>query len=109
MTWQVLILPAAEDELDKLPAKEADAIGKAVEKLKTSGPRLGYPHTSAIKGARKLRELRPRQGDSPWRAFYRQIGQVLVIAAIGPEAKVDPKEFQRALDAAEERLEDLED
>jgi hypothetical protein len=65
VTWQVLILPAAEDELGKLPAKEADAIAKAVEKLKTSGPRLGYPHTSAIKGARKLRELRPRQGNSP--------------------------------------------
>jgi len=67
--WQVLILPAAQDELDKIPAKEAVAIATAVEKLKASGPRLGYPHSSAIKGARKLRELRPRRGDSPWRAF----------------------------------------
>jgi hypothetical protein len=38
-------------------------------KLGAYGPSLGYPHTSAVLGAEKLRELRPRAGRSAWRAL----------------------------------------
>jgi hypothetical protein len=60
-------------------------------------------------GADRLREIRPRRGNSPWRVFYRQVGPVvLVVAAIGPEAGVDSQRFRRAIAAAEQRLKALE-
>ena len=79
------------------------------DKLRAIGPALGYPHTSNIESAVNLRELRPRQGRSPWRGFYRQIGQALVIGAIGPEANADPKGFTRAVKWAQERLDDVQE
>ena len=80
----------------------------AFEKLEVYGDRLPFPHSSRVKGAAQLRELRPRAGRSPWRAFYRRVGDVLVIGAIGPEARVDPRGFGRAIRAAEARLTRLE-
>ena len=69
---------------------------------------LGAPHTSQVKGS-SLRELRPRRGSSPWRALYRRVGDVLVIAAIAPEAKVNPRGFARGVRAAETRLSEIEE
>lgn len=96
--------------MSKIPAREKVAIDTALDKLRAVGPVLGFPHTSAVRGSdRTLRELRPRQGRSPWRAFYGQIGTTLVVAAIGPEAGVDPRGFTRAVKSAERRLEEIEE
>jgi hypothetical protein len=86
----VHFLPAARDELDSLPVPERRAMDHAVEKLQALGAQLPFPHSSHVEGAVKLFELRPRAGRSPWRAFYRQVGAAMVIAAIGPETNVDP-------------------
>ena len=105
----MLVHPDAEVELSKIPAREKVAIDTALDKLRAVGPALGFPHTSAVRGSdRTLRELRPRQGRSPWRAFYGQIGDALVVAAIGPEAGVDPRGFTRAVTSAQRRLDDVE-
>lgn len=80
----------------------------AFEKLEAVGERLGHPHSSAVKGAEGLRELRPRGGRSPWRAFYRRIEDVMVVAGIGPEAEVDKRGFGRAVKEATDRLSNLE-
>jgi hypothetical protein len=88
---------------------ERNALHNAVAKLEAIGPALGYPHTSAVRGTTNLRELRPRAGRSPWRALYRQIGDRFVIAAIAPEAQVDPRGFARACAAAQARLNKLEE
>ena len=109
MVWDVVVTPDAEVELLKLPSRERRAVDTALVKLREIGPQLGFPHTSAVVGADRLREIRPRQGRCPWRAFYRQVGSVLVIAAVGPEAQVDHREFQRAVAAAEVRLAEIED
>lgn len=81
----------------------------AAAKLEAIGPALGYPHTSAVQGASHLRELRPRAGRSPWRALYRLVGDRFVIAAIAPEAQLDPEGFTRACGAAAKRLKELEE
>jgi hypothetical protein len=81
----------------------------AVEKLTVFGPALPFPHSSAIQGAERLRELRPRSGRSPWRGFYRRLGDLLIVAAIGPEAGVDKRGFDRAVAAAITRLAELEE
>jgi hypothetical protein len=104
---EVVFHPAARAELDRLRESDPDeyaSIQVAVEKLRTMGDRLPYPHSSSVRGASKLRELRPRSGSSRSRAFYRRIGAVIVIGAIGPEAKSDPRGFRRAIANAEERL-----
>jgi len=107
--WVVAYLPDAEKERAVLPKAERAALINADAKLGAFGPRLGYPHTSAVRDADKLRELRPRAGRSAWRALYRQVGEVFVVAAIGPEAQSDPRGFERALRRAVQRLDRLEE
>jgi hypothetical protein len=81
------------------------AMLKALERSELHGDVLGYPHTSAVKGATAtLRELRPRAGRSSWRALYRRIGSELVIGSIGPEANVDTARFRQAVNLATNRL-----
>ncbi|MGH3694366.1 MAG: type II toxin-antitoxin system RelE/ParE family toxin [Pseudonocardiaceae bacterium] len=107
--WSVVYLEEVQLELAGLPKVERNAVIRAVEKLETFGPQLGYPHTSAVRGYAGLRELRPRAGRSPWRALYRRVGEVFVVAAIGPEAQSDPRGFDQATRRAGARLEKLEE
>lgn len=100
---EVAYFPDAEDEVAGLPPQERVAMLNVVEKLQQLGERLPFPHSSGVRGT-KLRELRPRAGRSPWRAFYRRVGDILVIGSIGPEAKQDKRGFARAVDAAEQRI-----
>ncbi|WP_406060635.1 type II toxin-antitoxin system RelE/ParE family toxin [Micromonospora sp. NBC_00860] len=95
-------------ELQAISAIEQAAIGHAVEKLESLGPNLGYPHSSKIRTADNLRELRPRGGRSRWRVFYTQVGEAFVVGAIGPEASVSQRHFARAVAAAERRIKDVE-
>ncbi len=104
----VLFHPAAEAEIASLPDEEKVAMVHAVEKLEVMGLRLCFPHQSGVSGTRGLRELRPRGGRSQWRAFYRQIDDVIVIGGVGPEAKVDRRRFDRAVKAAQRRLDMLD-
>lgn len=92
-----------------MPKAERAALINADAKLGAFGPLLGYPHTSAVRGAEGLRELRPRAGRSAWRALYRQVGRIFVVAAIGPEAQSDSHGFARAVRRALERLSEVEE
>ncbi len=109
MLWNVYLHPGAEAELRELSLVERNAMLNAIEKLEAAGPGLGYPHSSAVRSAVRLRELRPRAGRSPWRAFYRQIGRAIVIGAIGAEALASPRAFDRAVGRAVARLAEVED
>lgn len=100
--------PAAAQEYRLLPEREREAMLHAREKLEAVGGRLGFPHSSAVQGADRLRELRPRAGRSPWTGLYRRVGSDFVLAAIGPEATVDPRGFRQAVRAAEDRLVEVE-
>lgn len=103
------MLDDAVRELQAIPDREQVAIQVAIEKLRLFGQSLGHPHSSQIKGT-TIRELRPRAGRSPWRAFYQQRGgQIFLIGAIGPEALHNPRRFQRAVAAAIERMEQWEE
>lgn len=107
--WLVVFTDGAADERLSLPAEERNALLHAVEKLEAFGPKLGYPHSSAVQGFAGLRELRPRAGRSPWRALYQRVGNVFVIAAVGPEAQVDHRRFEKAARLALKRLAELEE
>ncbi len=105
----MLLIDEAATERMALPATERHALLHAVEKLEVFGPLLTFPHTSAVQGFAGLRELRPRAGRSPWRAMYQRVGDVFVIAAIGPEAQVDHRRFAKAARLALARLAELEE
>ena len=105
----MLFIDEAATERLSLPASERNALLHAVEKLEAFGPSLGFPHSSAVLGFPGLRELRPRAGRSPWRAMYPRVGDVFVIAAIGPEAQVDHRRFTRASRLAVARIAELEE
>lgn len=94
----------ARREFHALPPAEKEAMRNAIGKLEQAGEALAYPHSSRVRGAANLRELRPRAGRSPWRGFYRRIGAEIVIGAFGPEAQADPPGFGRAVHAAKSRL-----
>src|ERR1039457_4574446 len=108
MPWTVSLHPQAEAEFRRIPVAERAAVLNAAQKLEALGPDLGYPHSSAVRDADRIRELRPRAGRSPWRGVYRRVGNGFVLAAIGPEAEADPRGSKRGVLAAEERREEVE-
>ncbi|MGH3400970.1 MAG: hypothetical protein ACRDRJ_00360 [Streptosporangiaceae bacterium] len=107
--WTYRYLAEAIAEREALVPREMAALINAEAKLAVLGPRLPYPHSSAVQGADRLRKLRPRGGRSPWRALYRQVGDEFVLAAVAPEAQVDPRGFVAGCRRAEARLADFEE
>ena len=106
---RIVYSPEAERELAALPPNEREAMRAALEKLEQYGDLLSAPHSSAVKGAGvTLRELRPRSGRSPWRGFYRRVGEIIAIGAFGPEAEVNPRGFKRSVRDAVARLAEFE-
>lgn len=107
--WTYRYLGEAAAEREALVPRERAAIANAEAKLAALGPGLPYPHSSVVRGAERLRELRPRGGRSPWRALYRQIGDEFVVGAVGPEVQADPPGFTSACRRAEARLAQFEE
>jgi hypothetical protein len=102
--WQVVFHPDAEVEFNHLPERERIAMLSATDKLTSLGPEPPFPHQSSVRGAGGSRDLRPRARRSPVRALYQRIRDVFVIAAVGPEADVDRRGFERAVRNAGNRL-----
>lgn len=79
----VIYDPDAVAELLEMKSKEEHrALLNAVGKLGELGEQLGPPHMKPLKGSGPLRELRPRQGQSDWRAIYRRSKDFYAILAI---------------------------
>jgi hypothetical protein len=97
MYWQVVFTDEARQEFNQLPTREQAAMIHALDKLAAEGSALPYPHSSAVQGADRLRELRLRAGE------------VFIVAAIGPEAQADKRGFGRAAAAAQARLDLIEE
>jgi hypothetical protein len=98
----VIYDPDAVAELLAMKSKEEHrALLNAVRKLGELGEQLGPPHVKPLKGsqAASLRELRPRQGRSDWRALYRRAGDFYVILAIDRH-----KNFTSLIERAQARV-----
>jgi hypothetical protein len=75
------------EDLRRRAPREHRALIAAEAKLRALGRQLGYPHSSAIVGSPgvALRELRPRRGDSPWRALYAVSPDLMLLAVTREE------------------------
>ena len=102
---------AAAERDESWPAREKVAMLHAAQKLEAAGPRLGHPHSSAVRGevGQGFRELRPRAGRSRWRPIYRQVNpSTFVIFAVAPEAEIDSHGYEASVARAAERFAQLE-
>lgn len=60
-----------KDWYSSLNEQDSDAVFRVVSLLERLGPRLGFPHSSAIEGSsHALRELRVQAGGRPLRILY---------------------------------------
>jgi hypothetical protein len=83
---------AVGELMSAVKSKDANrSIINAVFKLREMGERLEPPHMKPLQGAAAsgLRELRPKQGRSDWRAIYRRAGSVYVILAVDRHANFE--------------------
>lgn len=86
-----------------LTEEEQETVFAVVKKLETVGLALGYPHTSAIKGATEaLRELRPKKGKSPLRILYAFDPRRQAVLIIGGDKSGDTKFYDRIVPVAEQ-------
>jgi hypothetical protein len=110
--WRLLWHPEATAEREQINnATDRVAIQHAGDKLVAAGPRLPFPHQSAVQGqeGKGMRELRPRRGRCVWRPIYRQVDpRTFVVLAVAPEAQSDQKGFDRAIARARARFDSLE-
>jgi hypothetical protein len=83
---------AVSELVTAVKSKDANrSIVNAVLKLCEMGERLTPPHMKPLQGvaASGLRELRPKQGRSDWRAIYCRAGSVYVILAVDRHANFE--------------------
>jgi hypothetical protein len=100
---EIRLHPDARRELGSLDDRERKAMDNALDKLERFGISLGFPHSSQVRGAARLRELRPRAGRSRWRAQYRVEGGVAHVLAVVPDGAIDRRAFRRGTERAERR------
>jgi phage-related protein len=104
-TWTVQLHPAAEPELQSLPADLQARFLRIAELLESFGPQhVGMPHVRPIEG--KLWEMRMQGRDGIARAVYAamQGRTLLVLHVFVKKTQTTPR---AAIEAARKRLEAL--
>lgn len=93
-------------ELKRSDSAETKAIEHAIVVLQTMGPRVGFPHTSAVRTSNQvtLRELRPRRGRSRHRVLFATRRGQCILLALAPEANHRPRAFRQAVLDAYQRI-----
>jgi hypothetical protein len=96
----------ATDEFTEWYSELEDAVAEdvteAVDLLGRMGTALGYPHSSAIRGAKApLRELRIQSKGKPLRVFYAFDPDRNAVLLVGGDKTGDGRFYQRLTRAAE--------
>lgn len=87
---------------EELGQGDREAVGVVVDLLAEHGVKLGFPYSSALKGATfALRELRPKRGNSPLRVFYAFDPRRDTVLLIGGDKGSDARFYVRLLPRAE--------
>lgn len=103
-TWIVHWDHRAVVDLNEYDKSVLKSVLTVVDFLHRLGPKIVEPHSKALKGERKLRELRPGGGRILVRPLYiRWHDREFVILAVGPESQVDGSGFRQAVARAKDR------
>ncbi len=72
MSWDVEYTDEFELWWNRLTEAEQISVAASVALIETFGPRLGFPHSSGIKGSKHghMRELRIQHGGKPLRTLF---------------------------------------
>lgn len=96
MAWEVEYTDEFGEWWDALDPRARRSIEFAIRLLEAEGPRLGYPHTSGIIGARhrNMRELRIQHGGDPYRVFYAfDPRRTAILLIAGSKKGIDGRRF----------------
>src|SRR5207237_2537316 len=86
-----------------LDENQTRAVNRSVELLSAAGLQLGFPHSSAIKGANAaLRELRAHSGSTMLRIFYAFDRERDAVLLIGGDKTGDDRFYERMIPLAEQ-------
>jgi hypothetical protein len=103
-TWIVHWDHRAVQELHEYDRSVFKSVLTVVDFLHKLGPKIVAPHSKALKGERKVRELRPSGGKTLVRPLYvRWHDREFVILAVAPESQVDGPGFNAAVQRAKDR------
>lgn len=103
MAWEVEFTNEFEGWWNYLDEDEQASISASVELLEEYGPRLGFPHSSQIKGAEysHLRELRVQHDGEPYRILYAFDPRRVALLLIGGNKGGDDRWYDRMTPVAE--------
>ncbi|MCP1452816.1 type II toxin-antitoxin system RelE/ParE family toxin [Pseudomonas kilonensis] len=103
MKWDVEYTDEFELWWDRLSESEQDSVQVSVMLLGDTGPYLGFPHTSDIKGSRhgNLRELRVQHAGRPYRVLYAFDPRCCAILLIGGDKTGQDRWYQQYVPLAE--------
>ena len=103
MKWDVEYTDEFEMWWSCLRASEQDSVQASVMLLGDTGPYLGFPHTSDIKGSRhgNLRELRVQHAGRPYRVLYAFDPRRRAILLIGGDKTGRDRWYQEYVPLAE--------
>ncbi len=108
-SWEVRLYETLEGRvpvlefLIGLPARHRAKVRQAIGRLEVFGPRLGFPDTSAVKGA-PFRELRTRFAGQQYRILYLRDSDTFVLFT--GFHKTGTRDLDRAVREAEMYLSD---
>jgi len=102
--WVVEYTDEFEAWFDRLSSTEQESVAASLLLLRQTGPTLGYPHSSQIKGSRhgSMRELRIQHKGQPLRALYAFDPRRAAIMLLGGNKKGDDRWYRRFVPLADD-------
>jgi hypothetical protein len=102
-TWEVEFTDEFGNWWDALSDGLRDAVDRAVRLVMSRGPRLGYPHSSAIASSRhgQLRELRVQYRGRPIRILYAFDPRPVAILLAGGDKTGNDRWYETAVRVAD--------
>jgi hypothetical protein len=113
MNWEIEFTDEFEAWWNMLSVAEQESVRASVKLLGEFGPKLGYPHTSAIMGSRHghMRELRVQHAGRPYRLLFAFDPRRCAILLIGGDKTGNDRWYEQNVPIADrlydEHLESL--
>lgn len=108
MSWEVEFTTEFGEWWATLDGSAQDAVARVVGLLESEGPSLGFPFSSAIRGASTggLRELRVQSRGRPLRVLYAFDPRRVAVLLLGGDKTGDARWYARAVRQADALYDD---